>query len=63
MSLAIWGLAEPAVAIMAASIPAMRLLVRSATKPRKIVLEDGYTSDHNSPIPNPKRRTIGGSAY
>jgi len=60
MSLAIWGTAEPAVAIMAASIPAMRLLVRNATQPKKTIHEEeaGRYSRQS-----PRRTSIGGSAY
>ena len=34
MQLAIWGVAEPAVTIMAASVPALRLLIRKITEPK-----------------------------
>lgn len=40
MQLAIWGVAEPAVTIMAASIPAMRLLVRKITAPKQELLNE-----------------------
>lgn len=40
MQLAIWGVAEPAVTIMAASIPAMRLLVRKITAPKPEFLDE-----------------------
>ncbi|PKS04861.1 hypothetical protein jhhlp_008225 [Lomentospora prolificans] len=34
MQLAIWGVAEPAVTIMAASVPALRLLIGKITEPK-----------------------------
>jgi len=43
---------------MAASIPAMRLLVRNATKPRKLHEEEEVGS-----YTRPRRTTIGGSVY
>ena len=40
MQLAVWGVAEPALTIMAASVPALRLLVRKITTPKEYPLDE-----------------------
>lgn len=41
LQLTIWGVIEPAVTIMAASVPAMRALVRNTAAKRRRLISDG----------------------
>ncbi|CAI4215515.1 unnamed protein product [Parascedosporium putredinis] len=45
MQLAIWGVAEPAVTIIAASMPTLRLFVRKLTGPKDYAMEEGRAAD------------------
>lgn len=51
MQLAIWGVAEPALTIMAASAPALRLLVRKITIPKEYPLDE----NEGDRVPEPPR--------
>ncbi|PKS04997.1 hypothetical protein jhhlp_008363 [Lomentospora prolificans] len=45
MQLAIWGVAEPAITIIAASMPTLRLFVRKLTGPKDYAMEEGRAAD------------------